>query len=205
MRILVADDDRLSRHRLASTLAGWGYEVALAEDGNDAWRVLQPEDRPPLAILDWMMPGKDGPALCRALRALPSSTPTWVILLTARARGKDVVEGLGAGANDYLTKPYDEAELKARLEVGVRVIGLQRELAERVRQVEQALSEVKQLSGLLPICCYCKRIRSDQDYWQQVEVYVARHTDAQFTHGVCPTCMDERVRPEMERWRRSRS
>ena len=204
MRVLLAEDDRVSRRRLEVTLVGWGYEVVLAQDGDEAWRVLTSDDPPPLAILDWMMPGRPGPELCRALRELPSRPPVYLILLTARSAREDVVAGLEAGADDYVKKPYDRAEISARLAVGVRVISLQRELAQRVGQLEQALSEVEQLSGLLPICAYCSRVRDDRDYWEKLEHYVARHSRAQFSHGICPDCYEKTWRPELERRQRER-
>jgi DNA-binding response OmpR family regulator len=110
------------------------------------------------------------------------------MLLTSRSARSDLVAGLEAGADDYLVKPFDLGELRARVHVGMRVATLQERLADRVAELQAALASVKQLSGLLPICSYCKRIRSDKDYWEQVDSYVAHHSEAQFSHGICPTC-----------------
>jgi response regulator RpfG family c-di-GMP phosphodiesterase len=112
----------------------------------------------------------------------------YLILVTAREARGDVIAGLDAGADDYVIKPFDADELRARVAVGVRVLSLQEGLAERVAELQAALTNVKQLSGLLPICSYCKRIRGDDQYWQQVEGYIAAHSDAQFSHGICPAC-----------------
>ena len=120
-------------------------------------------------------------------RELPLAN-MYLMLLTARESRGDLVAGLDAGADDYITKPFDAEELRARVQVGVRVLTLQKSLAERVEELQAALSNVKQLRGLLPICSYCKRIRGDDQYWQQLEGYIAEHSDAQFSHGICPTC-----------------
>ena len=105
----------------------------------------------------------------------------YLIFVTAKARTQDIVTGLGAGADDYIVKPFEREELHARVQVGFRMLELQAALAERVRELEDALTRVKQLQGLLPICSYCKKVRDDQNYWQQVETYIEGHSDAQFT------------------------
>jgi DNA-binding response OmpR family regulator len=199
MRILIAEDDAVSRRRLEATLQKWGYEVLAVEDGLAAWEVLQGEMPPPLAILDWMMPGMDGIEVCRKVRERSPSRPLYIIVLTARGSREDVVAGLQAGGDDYVTKPFDREELHARVKVGLRVLQLQMNLADRVRELEEALARVKQLQGLLPICSYCKRIRADQNYWQQVEGYISEHSDAVFSHGICPECYDKFVKPELEK------
>jgi len=102
----------------------------------------------------------------------------------------DIVNGLDGGADEYITKPFDWEMLRARLKAGARIASLQRDLAVRVSELQQALTSVKQLSGLLPICSYCKRIRDDGDYWQQLETYLASHSQAEFSHGICPACLD---------------
>jgi YesN/AraC family two-component response regulator len=112
----------------------------------------------------------------------------YLMLLTSLESKGHIVAGLDAGADDYLVKPFDPEELRARINVGVRVLSLQERLADRVKELQEALANVKVLHGLLPICSYCKRIRGDDQYWQQVEGYIAQHSDAQFSHGICPTC-----------------
>jgi DNA-binding response OmpR family regulator len=199
MKILVAEDQAVSRHILEASLRKWGYEVVGAPDGTVAWEILQVKDGPPLAILDWLMPGMDGTEVCRRLRATPETRAIYVILLTARSGREDVIHGLEAGADDYVTKPFDKDELRARVQVGARVVELQAALAQRVEQLEEALSRVKQLQGLLPICSYCKKIRNDRNYWQQVEGYISDHSEAQFSHGICPECYAQYVQPELDR------
>ena len=142
MRILVADDERITTTILTSALKQWGFAVSVAQDGGEAWDLLAGE-RPPLAILDWMMPTTDGPELCRRIRAEPALARTYVILLTSRDERADLVRGLDAGADDYLTKPFDRDELRARVQVGVRVATLQERLTERVAELEAAMAQVR--------------------------------------------------------------
>src|SRR4029434_1546856 len=104
----------------------------------------------------------------------------------------------------YIVKPFEREELHARVQVGFRMLELQAALADRVRELEEALARVKQLQGLLPICSYCKKVRDDQNYWQQVETYIEGHSDAQFTHGICPDCRQKFVEPELDRLRKIR-
>lgn len=197
-RILVADDDPVSLRILQKALEKWGHEVVAATDGTQAWQVLTRPEAPPMAILDWMMPGMNGPTICRRTRNGLSTAVPYLILLTARASEIDVVAGLEAGANDYVTKPFHYAELRARVRVGVRVLSLQGRLAEQVRDLELALHQVKQLRGLLPICMYCKKIRNDGDYWEQVETYISEHTEAEFSHGICPECYAKVLKSQIE-------
>ena len=199
MRILIAEDDAVARRVLRALLSKWGYQVSTCTDGAAAWETLQAADAPSLVVLDWTMPKMDGLEVCQKLRALPEGRLTYVILLTAREREEDIVAGLEAGADDYVTKPFHTEELRARVKVGARVVGLQRSLAERVTELEEALARVKYLRGLLPICAYCKKIRNDHNYWQQVESYVAEHSDAQFSHSICPGCYEQVAKPALER------
>ncbi|MGH8067882.1 MAG: response regulator transcription factor [Candidatus Entotheonellia bacterium] len=202
MKLLIAEDDMVSRRLLEATLIKWGYKVVVTCDGTAAWEVLQRADAPPLAILDWMMPGMDGIEVCRRVRQASTPTPPYLILLTAKGRREDIITGLRSGANDYVTKPFNREELRARVQVGMRMVELQQSLAERVKALEEALARVKQLQGLLPICSYCKKIRDDQNYWQQVESYISEHSEAQFSHSICPDCYERLVKPELDQLRR---
>ena len=205
MRILVAEDDSASRALVERFLLRWGHDVVVATDGDEAWAALQQDDPPELALLDWMMPGMDGIEVCRRARADEQLRSLYIIMLTARTDREDLVQGLEAGADDYVTKPFEAGGLRARLGVGARVVALQRELKGRVRELELALSRVDQLHGLLPICCYCKSVRDDSDYWHNVEAYVEAHSAARFSHGVCPTCLETRLKPELEDFKRRRA
>lgn len=188
MNILIAEDDSVSRRVLEKTLVAWGYDVVLTRNGMEAWEVLKCEDAPILAILDVMMPEMDGLDVCRSVRQLARSTPPYLILLTAMSCKEDVVKGIEAGANDYLTKPFDREELRVRVGVGMQMLELQRNLFDRVKELEDALARVNQLQGMLPICSYCKQIRDDQNYWHKVESYISSHADIKFSHGICPDC-----------------
>jgi len=128
MKVLIAEDDAISRRMLEAFLVKWGYEVVVTTQGEEAWRVLQANDAPQIAILDWMMPGKDGVELCRCVRQRTGRAYTYLILLTARGHKQDIVEGIEAGADDYVTKPFDPFELRARLRAGRRIIELQEQL-----------------------------------------------------------------------------
>lgn len=197
MDILIAEDDPISRRTLEVTLQKWGHQVEVTCDGQTALERLSRDDAPPLAILDWMMPHLDGLTICRRLRENAARSSTYIILLTARGEKGDIVAGLESGADDYITKPFDRDELQARVNVGLRMLALQRSLAERVAELEEALKRVKQLQGLLPICCYCKCIRNDSNYWQRVEEYIGEHSDAQFSHGICPNCFETVVKAQL--------
>ena len=198
MKILIAEDDPISSYVLETTLNKWGYEVVVTHDGEEALAGLLAEDAPPLAILDWMMPNLDGLEVCRRLRERAEKQSIYIILLTAKTEKKDVVAGLEMGADDYITKPFDRSELRARVRVGARMIELQQALAERVGELQEALANVKQLQGILPICSHCKKVRDDSNYWQQVESYVSSHTDAQFSHSICPDCFERYTKPQLE-------
>jgi sigma-B regulation protein RsbU (phosphoserine phosphatase) len=188
MKALIADDDRIAREILTRNLRQWGFDVVAVTDGAEALAYLQAVNDPTLAILDWMMPRLDGPAVCRQIRSERATANMYLMLLTALEGRRDIVTGLDAGADDYIVKPFDPDELRARVNVGVRVITLQERLSARVAELQDALASVKTLHGLLPICSYCKRIRGDDQYWQQVEAYIAERSEAQFSHGICPTC-----------------
>lgn len=136
MNILIADDDPISNKLLADSLRRWGHDVTALRDGNDAWEALQQETAPRLAILDWMMPGLSGVEVCRKLRALNRLYYTYIILLTSKAEKDDIVEGLKAGADDYLTKPFNPRELEVRIGVGARVLNLESELQNALEHLK---------------------------------------------------------------------
>lgn len=188
-RILIAEDHYVSRHLLERNLTNWGFEVTSAEDGAAAVEVLEADGAPSLAIIDWMMPHMDGLEVCRRIRSSVGRPYIYLVLLTAKSNKEEIAAGLEAGADDYVTKPFDPDELRARLKVGQRVVELERQLASRVSQLELALTEVRHLKALLPICMYCKSIRDDKDYWHQLEEYIHLETGTDFSHSICPDCL----------------
>jgi diguanylate cyclase (GGDEF)-like protein len=154
MKILAAEDNPISQSMLKSMLTKWGYEVMMACDGNEAWQILRSTEAPQMAILDWMMPGQDGVELCRRLRATAREPYTYVLLLTARTDSKDLVEAIDAGADDYLTKPFNALELRARLRAGRRIIELQEQLliaqeALRLRATHDGLTGLLNRSAIM--------------------------------------------------------
>ena len=142
MRVLIAEDDFTSRSILTVILAKWGYEVVSAADGDEAWAALQKPDAPRIALLDWMMPGMTGPQLCRRVRGRERAEPLYIILVTSKSDRQDIVRGLDAGADDYIAKPYDNEELRARINVGRRILDLQAELRS-----QEKLQGVLEMAG----------------------------------------------------------
>ena len=140
MKILIAEDDATSQLLLQSTLEQWDHEVVVTSDGLQAYQALLADDAPRLAIFDWMMPHLDGVDICRKARKEARLEHLYVIILTTRDTKDDIAEALSAGADDYLNKPFDRKELQARIQVGKRVLDLQMTLADRVRELEEAIA-----------------------------------------------------------------
>jgi len=186
VNVLLAEDDGLTRAVFAMQLSKLGHTVLEAEDGAEAWSMVQ-QFRPPIVITDWMMPKMDGLQLCRKIRGQEREEYTYVIILTAVDRTQGYLEGMEAGADDFVTKPVQAGEMQVRLLVGERIVRLQ--------------TEVRQLKGLLPICERCKRIRVADGRWEQVEQYISQRSEAQFSHGICPKCYQSIVLPQIQAFR----
>ncbi|MCX5829217.1 MAG: response regulator transcription factor [Deltaproteobacteria bacterium] len=195
MKILIAEDDLTSRTVLTAVLKKQGHDVAATVNGAEAWQAMQQPDAPRMAILDWMMPEMDGPEIVRRVRALQTDRPPYIIMLTAKGEKADIIAGLDVGADDYLAKPYDPGELRARIRVGQRILELQAAMVDKVQELQKALNEVRTLRGIIPICASCKNIRDDKGYWNQVEAYIRDHSEAEFSHGICPECL-KKLYPE---------
>ena len=136
MRILVAEDDLTSRTILAGIIGKLGCEALMASDGGSALEIMTGDDVPEMAVIDWIMPVMDGIEVCRKIRCKDTEQPPYIIMLTGKDRKRDIVAGLEAGANDYISKPYDLDELKARIEVGRRMVSIQKQLAEKIVELK---------------------------------------------------------------------
>ncbi len=176
MRVLIAEDDYTSRKILTAALSKWGHEPVVTEDGVSAWEALQQPGAPQLVLLDWDMPGMDGLDVCRRLRQDDSSSPAYVILLTGRGEKGDIVQGLEAGANDYLPKPYDQQELQARIGVGQRMLELQAKLLDAMEAL-QHLAMHDSLTGVLNRRAILDRLKE--------EISRSRRTGAPLSVAMC--------------------
>ena len=200
MKLVVADTGSSLRPLLEETF-GRDYELTVSSDVAEAWAALD-SGSPALAVLEWNSSGIDGLELCRRIRASERTAEIYVILITSRNGLNSLVRGFAAGADDYMSKPFEIAELRSRLRAGCRILQLQIALRDRIDELQGALDQVKRLKGLLPICSYCKRIRKDRFYWQQLESYISENSEAEFTHGICPECYAIHLEPELDLWKK---
>ena len=158
MKVLIAEDGGVARKILETNLKKWGYEVIATPNGSQAWEVLNKDDAPNLAILDWLMPDMTGPEVCKKVRSSGTDRYTYIILVTARGQKDDIFEGFAAGADDYLTKPYDKQELFWRLRVGERILRLQSSLKSKSNKVDAVIRDFEALKELVPNCSRCDRV-----------------------------------------------
>jgi phosphoserine phosphatase RsbU/P len=193
MKILIAEDDTPSRLMLQSLLTKWGYTVTSAKDGDEAWSMLCEQEHPHLVILDWKMPGIEGPEIVKRLRMREPEKPYYAIIITSSSNKDSAASALNSGADDFIGKPFDNDELRARVTVGRRMNNLQKALFEHIQDLRKTLNRVKRLEGIIPICMYCKKIRDDQNSWNQLEKYISDHSEAMFSHGICPECHKEQM------------
>jgi DNA-binding response OmpR family regulator len=202
MKVLIADDSTVSLRLLEAVFTKWGHETILARDGNEAWALLQEGDIR-MAIIDWMMPDLNGLELCQRIRAQEDDRYTYLILITGKTGSQDLFDGLAAGADDYIVKPFDPRTLEARVKVGLRTLELEDRLARRITDLEDAITKIQTLEGLLPVCSYCHKIRNDDNYWQKVDSYMSERTNLKVSHGICPDCFKEHVQPDIDDLRKT--
>ncbi len=200
--ILLIEDDPVSKTVTETALKKWGYSVTSTESAEDAWEYLDNNAKPDLMIIDWRLPGLSGPEFCKQIREHACLKDLYIMMLTSSSGQENMLEGLSAGADDYLEKPVDARFLEARVKVGQRIVNLQSDLQHKVEELQDALSNVKELRGLLPICSYCKKIRNDGNYWERLETYLVSHTHAQFSHSICPSCYDSVVKQEIDNFKK---
>jgi DNA-binding response OmpR family regulator len=191
-RVLCVDDDPATQVVLSGIIEDAGWQPELALNATVARQTLEANPDIQVVLLDWMLPDGSGVDLCRELKAVAGAS-LYVILVTVRGAPEDVETGLDAGADDYLVKPVSPVEVRARVRSGFRAADAQRQLAERLAQLEQALKRVSNLESLLPLCMYCRRINSSET-WQSLEDYLWEHVDVKVSHGCCPDCLSKLTR-----------
>ncbi len=189
MIILIAEDDLLSRKLLTATLEKLGHQVDPFDNGEDAWNA---HNKIPYRIIvsDWLMPKLDGLDFCRKVRARENTEYTYFILLSANVQGKEsYMEAMEAGIDDFLAKPLDRDQIWMRLRVAERIL--------------KYSTQIIHLESMLPICSYCKKVRDDNNYWQQVETYIGQKIGANLSHSVCPNCYQNIFLPQLEELKKS--
>lgn len=189
--ILIIDDNQMNRE-LAADLIGYsmGCTIRQAASGEEALKILA-EKTPDLVLLDINMPGMDGYAVCKAIRSLEATREIPVIFLTGHRDPEFIVNGFEAGGSDYLLKPYESRELLARVRVHLELKLQRDELKKRNIELEATVARIKRLEGIIPICMCCKKIRIEDTMWQRFEQYIEEHSEACFSHGICPDCLKE--------------
>lgn len=186
-RVVIAANNRLTLQVLESTIEGWGYETMVVFDHRELADRMEQEVRPPLVILDGAMRDMDILSICRRIRLSSPAARPYIILLTPAADGQMLVDP-SRGPDDLLGSPFTKKELRAHISTGMRILDLETELSELVVDLEHAASRIERLRGLLPICSHCKKIRDDRGYWNELERYISDHSDAEFSHAICPDC-----------------
>ncbi len=202
--ILIVDDIGKNIQVLAGILKNEKYAISFATDGQQALEMIESEDYN-LILLDIMMPKMDGFEVCKKIKQMEGKKDIPIIFLTAKAQQQDITEGFKIGAVDYIVKPCHAGELKARVATHLQLKSAKdliseqngilkdknQELEQLNRELAASLEKIKTLEGIIPICCICKKIRDDKGYWEQIEAYISKHSPAQFSHGICPDCLDK--------------
>lgn len=184
MKILVVEDEPVARTLLIHSLKGLGHEVLSSTDGKEAWEFIQKNDIR-VVVSDWMMPEMDGIQLCQSIRKIKTEYVYFILLTSNENTTENRKVASDAGVDDFLNKPMDVSELWTRLRVAERILGYTK--------------QVRQLEEILPICSYCKKIRNDKNYWQQIELYISEKTGSEFSHSICPDCFTNEFVPQMKR------
>jgi len=202
IKILVVDDDPDVLFATTRVVKKGGYLTLTASSGKQAMETIK-NIKPDLVLMDLVMPDVEGLDLCRQIKEDPDLKGIFVVLTSGiRVESDQQADGLDSGADGYITRPLSNRELLSRVDSMVRILIAERERDQLIVALNKALSEIKQLSGLLPICAHCKKIRDDKGYWSQIESYIGKHSNAQFSHGICPDCA-KKYYPELDLYNNS--
>lgn len=189
VKILIAEDEFTTRMMVQVCLENWGYRVESVTNGEEAWARLQKTDAPQIAILDWEMPVLDGLEVCRRAKEIDIENPPYVILLTSRDSKLDIIRGFDAGADDYMTKPFNDNELRARTRVAERLVRTQASLADTVSELRAALNQLEMLESSVQVCRSCQKVYNKYDgLWQSFDDVINNGDDPQFVIKTCPHC-----------------
>jgi PleD family two-component response regulator len=186
-KVLIVDDDEVELMEFSDFFDSEGFKTFGVTNGETAISKAI-EFSPDVILLDVMMPGMNGYEACRRLKAAQATMEIPVIFVTGLSDTKDKLRGFEAGGVDYVTKPFEIEEISARVSAHVALQRLKKEREGIIRELSEALDTVKKLEGMLPICMFCKKIRNDKGYWEQVELYISEHSDVRFSHGLCEEC-----------------
>lgn len=196
-RILVVDDNTANIDVMLAFLEAEGYDLSIAVNGETAIKIAR-HTRPDLILLDVMMPGKDGFETCRELKADQVTKDIPVIFVTAKKEVDDIVSGFRSGGVDYIAKPFRQEEVLSRVNTHLQLRRLAIAQEQLIAKLNAALAEVDTLRGLLPICSYCKKIKDEKGAWKKLETYIRTHTQANFSHGICPECLKKTLESDIE-------
>jgi PleD family two-component response regulator len=193
-KIMIVDDHPATRKLMADILQE--YTTILAADGQEALDLLMTNPDTALVLLDIIMPQMNGYEVCRKIKDNPATTDIPVVFMTIMGEEQDESLGFMAGVNDYIIKPISRIRLKARVRNQLQIRRQQELLDQKNAELQKALDKIKTLKGILPICSFCKRIRAKNGEWQKIETYISQHSEADFSHGVCPNCQDKHYTDE---------
>jgi len=189
IKVLVVDDDPDVLFATSRIVQTAGYAVFEVSSGTACMETVK-EIRPDLILLDVVLPDAYGSELCRQIKSDPAYKGIFVVLISGeKTSSTEQADGLEVGADGYIARPISNRELKARVNAMVRILVAERESDRLIHELQDALSKIRQLSGLLPICCHCKKIRDDKGYWNQIEAYIRDHSEAEFSHSICQECV----------------
>jgi len=188
MKILIAEDDSVTRKLLEASLSKWGYEVIAVPDGSRALELLENDHSLHCAILDWMMPGKEGIYICNRMREERSNRIIYIILMTPQEGSAEAVSGLASGADDYITKPLDKTELHRKVLAAERIIHLEMTVSRKTEELQELQKQLDILREIVPNCTRCGKPRQDDRFYRDVEIYLNKCAESPTPHGLCPDC-----------------